>query len=136
MVHSDDQGGMLEDDQLIGEQRDAGFQVKDLNHEDNIVEIAREGQQERLEVHVNDEQCTDPKYGPNTLCGPGNGDKSVMDGEEVVEVNYVIRDENIVHDIAVKDESKPDVVSLTNIVEEAATSVRKAVEYIVDCDSD
>ena len=36
---------------------------------------------------------------------------------------------------AVKDELKPDVVSLKNIVEEAAL-VPKATEYIVDCDSD
>ena len=41
---------------------------------------------------------------------------------------------DIVHDIAVKDELKPDV-SPTNVVEEAAL-VPKAVEYIVDCDSD
>merc|ERR1719209_2740001 len=45
MVHSDDQEGMLEHDQVIGKQRDAGLQVEDLNHEDNIVETAREGQQ-------------------------------------------------------------------------------------------
>ena len=39
------------------------------------------------------------------------------------------------NDIAVKGELKPDVVGLTNIVEEVAL-VPKAVEYIVDCDSD
>ena len=145
MVHSDDQGGMLEHDQVIGKQRDAGLQVEDLNHEDNIVETAREGQPEGLEVNINDEQCTDPKNGPNTPFGARDGDnpviveevehKNKMDGEEVVEGNFVIRDENIVHDIAVKDELKPDVVSPTNVVEEAAF-VPKAVEYIVDCDSD
>merc|ERR1719494_6690 len=141
MVHSDDQGGMLEHDQVIGEQqqRDAGLQVEDLNHEDNIVE----SQQEGLEVHNNDEQCKDPKNGPSTLFRARDGDnpligeevedKNKMDGEEVVGVKYVIRDENIVHDIVVKDELKPDVVSLTNIVEEAAL-VPKAAEYIVDCD--
>ena len=144
MVHSDDQGGMLEHDQVIGKQRDAGLQVEDLNHEDNIVETAREGQPEGLEVNINDEQCTDPKNGPNTLFGARYGDnpvivekfkdKNKMDGEEVVQGNFVIRDENIVHDIAVKDELKPDV-SPTNVVEEAAL-VPKAVEYIVDCDSD
>ena len=144
MVDSDDQGGMLEHDQVIGEQRDAGLQVEDLNHEDNIVETAREGQPEGLEVNINDEQCTDLINGPNTLFGARYGDspvivekfkdKSKMDGEEVVEGNFVIRDENIVHDIAVKDELKPDV-SPTNVVEEAAL-VPKAVEYIVDCDSD
>ena len=52
MVHSDDQGGMLEDDQLIGEQRDAGIQVEEVNPEDNIVKTAWESQQERLEVHI------------------------------------------------------------------------------------
>ena len=57
-----------------------------------------------------------------------------MTSEEVVEVKYVIRDENL-NDIAVEDELKPDVVSLTKIVEEAAL-VPKVVEYIVDCDSD
>ena len=48
MVHSDDQGGMLEHDQVIGEQRDAGIQVEEVNPEDNIVKTARESQQERL----------------------------------------------------------------------------------------
>merc|ERR1719209_24807 len=142
MVHSDDQGGMLEHDQ--GKQRDAGLQVEDLNHEDNIVETAREGQQEGLDVNINDEQCTDPKNGPSTFFGARYGDnpvivekfknKNKMDAEEVVEGNFVIRDENIVHDIAVEDELKPDA-SPTNVVEEAAF-VPKAVEYIVDCDSD
>ena len=144
MVHSEDQGEVLEHDQVAGKQRDAGLQVEDLNHEDNIVETAREGQPEGLEVNINDEQCTDPINGPNTLFGARYGDnpvivekfkdKNKMDGEEVVEGNFVIRDENIVHDIAVKDELKPDV-SPTNVVEEAAF-VPKAVEYIVDCDSD
>ena len=144
-VYSDDQGGMLEHDQVIREQRDTGLRVEDLNHEDNIVETAREGQQEGLEVHISDEHCMDPNNGPNTLFGARDGDNSVigeevedknkMDGEEVVGVKYVIRDENIVHDITVKDELKPDVVSLKNIVEEAAL-VPKATEYIVDCDSD
>ena len=57
-----------------------------------------------------------------------------MTSEEVVEVKYVIRDQNL-NDIAVEDELKPDVVSPTNIVEEAAL-VPKTIEYIVDCHSD
>ena len=57
-----------------------------------------------------------------------------MTSEEVVEVKYVIRDENL-NDIAVEDELKPDVVSPTNIVEEAAL-VPKTIEYIVDCNSE
>ena len=57
-----------------------------------------------------------------------------MTSEEVVEVKYVIRDQNL-NDIAVEDELKPDVVSPTNIVEEAAL-VPKTIEYIVDCDSE
>ena len=145
MVHSEDQGGMLEHDQVIREQRDTGLRVEDLNHEDNIVETAREGQQEGLEVHISDEHCMDPNNGPNNLFGARDGDNSVigeevedknkMDGEEVVGVKYVIRDMNIVHDIAVEDELKPDVVSPTNIVEEAAL-VPKTIEYIVDCNSE
>merc|ERR1719204_1833865 len=45
IVHSDDQGGMLEHDQVIREQRDAGLQVEEeLNPEDTMVETATESQ--------------------------------------------------------------------------------------------
>merc|ERR1719462_1130536 len=82
IVHSDNQGGMLEHDQAVGEQRKAGIHLEELNHEDNIVETAREGQQEGLEVHISDEHCMDPNNGPNTLFGARDGDNSVI-GEEV-----------------------------------------------------
>ena len=45
MVHSEDQGGMLEHDQVAREQSDAGIQVEEVNPEDIIVKTARESQQ-------------------------------------------------------------------------------------------
>ena len=107
-----------------------------MNPEDNAVETAREGQQEILEVNINDGPKTifGAGAGDNPLLGEGVVDKNEMIDEEVVEVKNVIRDENL-NDIAVKDELKPEVVSPTNIVEEAAL-VPKTIEYIVDWDSD
>ena len=142
MVHSEDQGEMLEHDQVAGEQRDAGIQVEEVNPEDNIVKTAGEGQQERLEVHFNyelgmnaqNESKTLFRILDNPVIGEGVEDQNEMTSEEVAEVKYIIRHESL-NDIAVKDELKPDVVSPTNIVEEAAL-VPKTIEYIVDCDSE
>ena len=67
MVHSEDQGEILEHDQVAGEQRDAGIQVEEVNPEDNIVKTAWESQQERLEVHINYEQGMNPQNEPKTL---------------------------------------------------------------------
>jgi len=141
IVHSDNQGGMLEHDQVVGEQRNAGIHVEELNPDDTMVETAREGQPETLEVHINDElgmtHQNEPKTlraGNNPVIGEGVEDQSEMTGEEVLGLNFVIKDE-ILNDIAVGDALKPDVVSPTNFVEELAL-VSKAVEYIVDCDSD
>ena len=124
MVHSEDQGEILEHVQVAGEQRDAGIQVEEVNPEDNIVKTARESQQERLEVHINYELCMNPQNELKTLfrildnpiIGEGVEDQNEMANEEVVGVKYVTRDENS-NDIAVKDELKPDVVSPNNIVE-------------------
>ena len=142
IVHSDNnQGGMLEHNQFVGEQRNAGIHVEQLNPDDTMVETAREGQPETLGVHINDElgmtHQNEPKThraGNNPVIGEGVEDESEMTGEEVLGLNFVIKDE-ILNDIVVGDELKPDVVSPTNIVEEPAL-VSKAVEYIVDCDSD
>ena len=49
-------------------------------------------------------------------------------------LNFVIKDE-ILNDIVLGDALKPDVVSPTSFVDGPAL-VSKAVEYIVDCDSD
>ena len=141
IVHSDNQGGMLEHDQVVGEQRNAGIHVEELNPDDTMVETAREGQPETLGVHINDElgmtHQNEPKTlraGNNPVIGERVEDESEMTGEEVLGLNFVIKDE-ILNDIFVGDALKPDVVSPTNFVEELAL-VSKAVEYIVDCDSD
>jgi len=142
IVHSDHQGGMLKHDQVVGEQRNAGIHVEELNPEDTMAKTAREGQPETLEVHINDElgmtHQNEPKTlfraGNNPVIGEGVEDESEMTGEEVLGLNFVIKDE-ILKDIVVGDALKPDVVSPTNFVEELAL-VSKAVEYIVDCDSD
>merc|ERR1719167_952127 len=55
IVHSDNQGGMLEHDQVVGEQRNAGIHVEELNPDDTMVETSKEGQPETLEVYINDE---------------------------------------------------------------------------------
>ena len=118
MVHSEDQGEILEHDQVAGEQRDAGIQVEEVNPEDNIVKTAWESQQERLEVHIYYELGMNPQKELKTLFrildnpifGEGVKDQNEMNNKEVVEVKYVIRDENL-NGIAVKDELKRDVVS-------------------------
>ena len=142
IVHSDNQGGMLEHDQVVGEQRNTGIHVEELNPDDTMVETSKEGQPETLEVHINDELGMTHQNEPKTLFRAGNNpvigerveDESEMTGEEVLGLNFVIKDE-ILNDIFVGDALKPDVVSPTNFVEELAL-VSKAVEYIVDCDSD
>ena len=141
IVHSDNQGGMLEHDQVVGEQRNAGIHVEELNPDDTMVETSKEGQPETLEVYINDElgmtHQNEPKTlraGNNPVIGERVEDESEMTGEEGLGLNFVIKDE-ILKDIVVGDALKPDVVSPTNFVEELAL-VSKAVEYIVDCDSD
>merc|ERR1719447_2386549 len=142
IVHFDNnQGGMLEHDQFAGEQRNAGIHVEELNPDDTMVETAKEGRPETLEVYINDElgmtHQNEPKTlraGNNPVIGERVEDESEMTGEEVLGLNFVIKDE-ILNDIFVGDALKPDVVSPTNFVEELAL-VSKAVEYIVDCDSD
>ena len=74
------------------------------------------------------------RAGNNPVIGERVEDESEMTGEEVLGLNFVIRDE-ILKDIAVGDALKPDVVSPTSFVDGPAL-VSKAVEYIVDCDSD
>merc|ERR1719447_822356 len=141
IVHSDNQGGMLEHDQVVGEQRNTGIHVEELNPDDTMVETSKEGQPETLEVYINDElgmtHQNEPKTlraGNNPVIGERVEDESEMTGEEGLGLNFVIKDE-ILKDIVVGDALKPDVVSPTNFVEELAL-VSKAVEYIVDCDSD
>ena len=141
IVHSDNQGGMLEHDQVVGEQRNAGIHVEELNPDDTMVETAREGQPETLGVHINDElgmtRQNEPKTlraGNNPVIGERVEDESEMTGEEVLGLNFVIKDE-ILNDIVLGDALKPDVVSPTSFVDGPAL-VSKAVEYIVDCDSD
>merc|ERR1719320_2405984 len=116
IVHSDNQGGMLEDDQVVGEQRNAGIHVEELNPDDTMVETAREGQPETLEVHINDElgmtHPNEPKThraGNNPVIGEGVENESEMTGEEVLGLNFVIKDE-ILNDIVLGDALRPDVV--------------------------
>jgi len=137
IVHSDNQGGMLEHDQVVGEQRNAGIHVEELNPDDTMVETAKEGQPETLEVYINDELGMTHQNEPKTLRAGNNPvieDESEMTGEEVLGLNFVIKDE-ILNDIVLGDALKPDVVSPTSFVDGPAL-VSKAVEYIVDCDSD
>ena len=84
MVHSEDQGEVLEHDQVAGELRDAGNQVEEVNPEDNVVETAREGQEEILEVNINDGSKTIFGAGDNPLLGKGVVDTNEMTDEKVV----------------------------------------------------
>merc|ERR1719167_384881 len=95
IVHFDNnQGGMLEHDQFAGEQRNAGIHVEELNPDDTMVETAKEGRPETLEVHINDELGRTHQNEPKTLRAGNNPvieDESEMTGEEVLGLNFVIK---------------------------------------------
>ena len=106
----------------------------------NVDETAYEVLHEKPGVHVQDKLGINPRNGLKALLRAEDRYNLVIKrgddktGKEVVQVKSVTRDENL-SETAAKDEMNLDVVSQTNIDDQAAL-VLKAVEYIVDYDSD